>query len=42
MPVIPATSEVEIGGSRFKASPGKEVSEIPISTNKPGVVMHTC
>jgi hypothetical protein len=33
---------LEIGGLWFKASPGKKVSEIPISTNNPGMVAYAC
>jgi hypothetical protein len=33
--VITATQKVEVGGSRFYASPGKEIA-IPHLKNKPG------
>jgi hypothetical protein len=41
-PVIPATWEAEIRKIVVQHQPGKKVSETPISTNKPAVVVHTC
>jgi hypothetical protein len=34
MPVIPATQEVEIGGLRFKARPGKKLVRSPSQRKK--------
>jgi hypothetical protein len=40
MPVIPATEEVELGGSLFKAMIGKKLVR-PYLKNKPSMVAYT-
>jgi hypothetical protein len=39
---IPATPEVVIRKTLVGGQPRQKVSKTPISTNKPGVVVHAC
>jgi hypothetical protein len=38
-PIFPTTQDAEIRKIVFKTSLGKKISDTPISTNKPGVVV---
>jgi hypothetical protein len=42
MAIIPVTLEVEIGRIMVQCQPQQKVSEITISINKLGVVIHVC